>query len=83
MWISEFGAHSVKASEYLRTNDAAVSDLARFRSASESPGQSIVAPTVAGKVPYSGNTALATSGVQQAPTDTGVSTTVGPNFESV
>lgn len=82
-WITEFGAHSVKTSEYLRTNDAAVSDLARFRAASESPGQSMVAPIVSGKVPNSGSTARVTLGVQQAPTDPGTSPTVGPNFETV
>jgi hypothetical protein len=83
MWISEFGAHSVKASEFLRTNDAAVSDLARFRSASESPGQTLVAPTQAGKVPYTAQTLPDDNRRSVASTDNGVSPTVGPNFESV
>ena len=51
MWVSEFGARSITTSEYLRTQEAATSDLASFRMASESPANVIVCPIYAGKLP--------------------------------
>ena len=83
-WISELGARSVKTSEYLRTQDAAVGDLNSFRSASESPAQIDVAPAEPTKIPGMVITHRTTEvNVQLPPADSGVSPAVPPSFESV
>jgi hypothetical protein len=84
MWISEIGAQSMKSSEFLRTNDAAVSDLQRFRQASESPAQNAVAPAVAAKYPVTINVyPVPEDKGRLPPADSGVSSAVSPSFESV